>query len=85
MQRIHNISQKRKGIELPTLFGDYEFSVVPRSLFCHDGTLLPCNDKYKVLHFIEDLIPKNKEMLVNNLPTVENEEFAKTQLSILKH
>ena len=66
-------SQKRKGIDLPTLFGDYECSVVPRSIFCHDGTLLPCNNKYKVLHFIEDLIAKNKEMLVNNLPTVEHE------------
>ena len=66
MQRILIICQKRKGIDLPTLFGAYEFSVIPRSLFCHE-----------VLYYIENLIPKNKEMLVNNLPIVENEELSK--------
>ena len=31
-----------------------EFSVDPKSIFSPNGQLFPCNDKFKVLHHIED-------------------------------
>jgi hypothetical protein len=34
--------------------GHYEFSSVARSLFAPDGTLLPCNDKYRLMEELEN-------------------------------
>jgi len=54
MQRILVISQKRPQLDLPKLVGQYEFSIVPRSLFSFDGKLHPCTDKSKLIHLIEE-------------------------------
>ena len=37
--------------------GDYEFSVVPKSLL-HDGKLVPTKDKYVILQELEQLYPE---------------------------
>ena len=45
-------SRKREDIDLPYYFGTYEFSVIPRSLFRPDGTMLLDTDKRPVMHEI---------------------------------
>ena len=49
-------SRTRQDIDLPYYFGEYEFSVVPRSLFNRYGVLIPI-DKSSVFHSIKDLSP----------------------------
>ena len=52
--------------------GNYEFSVVPKSLFGQDGEPLVCNDKSKVREAIERLIKeKSEEMEIDANDTTE--------------
>ena len=52
-------SRKRDDIDLPAYFGRFEFTVVPRSMFRQDGSLLLGTDKATVMHEIEKMIPGN--------------------------
>ena len=45
----------RAEINLEEVVGKYEFSCVPGSLCSADGSLLPCNDKSKLLPLLEAL------------------------------
>ena len=49
MSRLIVAARSRPEIDLSKYFGDYEFSVVPRSLFHDDGKLVPTKDKYVIL------------------------------------
>lgn len=42
------MSRQREGIDLESIVGHYELSVIPKSLFAADGQELPCSDKSKV-------------------------------------
>lgn len=55
MQRILVVSQKRQDVDLEKLIGDYEFSIIPRSIFNFAGKLLLCSDKRKLMHTIEEI------------------------------
>ena len=46
-------ARSRPEIDLPKYLGDYELSVVPRSMFSGDGELLLGNDKSVLIHEIE--------------------------------
>ena len=46
---------KRPELELERCIGDYEFSVVPKSLFTEDGVPLVCKDKFIVMNILENL------------------------------
>ena len=46
---------KPQQLELGHCLGNYEFCVVPKSLFSVDGQPLPCSDKLKLIHLIEEL------------------------------
>lgn len=50
---------KTKNLELKSTLGEYEFQVIPRSLFLSDGSLLLPNDKSKIIHEIECLMSTN--------------------------
>ena len=52
-------SRRRDDIDLPAYFGRFEFTVVPRSMFRQDGSLLLGTDKATVMHEIENMIPGN--------------------------
>lgn len=54
MSRFLIAARKRPEIELELCIGEYEFSVVPRSLFTSDGQPHHCTDKSKLLHLIVD-------------------------------
>ena len=55
MTRFLVTARKRPELELEQCIGNYEFSVVPNSLFTVDGQPLPCTDKAKLMHHVEDL------------------------------
>ena len=64
LSRFLITSRKRPEIDLELCLGNFEFTVVPKALFTCDGEPLPCTDKAKVLHQIEESIVQNEEMEV---------------------
>ena len=69
MTRFVIASRTRTEIQLPEIFGRYEFTVVPRAMFSMDGKLLHCTDKASVMHCIENIVDTNE----TGDKTVENE------------
>ena len=57
MSRFIVASRTRQDIDLPYYFAQYEFSVIPWSLFNRYGALIPSKDKSSVFHLIKDLSP----------------------------
>ena len=53
--RMLVVCKSRPDINLKESIGKYEFSVVPRSLFAADGTMLHCSMKSKLMTFLEKL------------------------------
>ena len=58
MSRLLLAARSRPEIDLSKYFGDYEFLVVPKSLFHDDGKLVPTKNKYVILQELEHLYPK---------------------------
>ena len=54
-------SRRRGDIDLPAYFGRFEFTVVPRSMFRPDGSLLLGTDKATVMHKIENMIATREQ------------------------
>jgi len=56
LARFLVIQQSRPDLvpKLPRTIADYEMSVIPRSLFANDGSLLIPTDKSSIMHAIED-------------------------------
>ena len=71
LQRPIVISRSRPQLDLKECIGTYEFEfgVVPRSLFASDGTALLAYDKSKILHHLELLV--SNEQLVTHTPAME--------------
>ena len=63
LQRFIVISRSRPDLDLKECIGEYEFGVVPRSLFSADGCLLLPYDKSSMLHHLENMneIQQNSE------------------------
>ena len=57
MSRFLVASRTRQDIDLPQYFGEYKFSVVPRSLLNRYGVLIAIKNKSSVFHLIRDLSP----------------------------
>lgn len=53
--RMAIVTRSRPDIDMEKAVGQYEFSNVARSLFAADGTLLPCNDKHKLMEELENV------------------------------
>ena len=54
MSRIHTVCGTRHDTDLPSYLGDYEFSIVPRSLFIPDGQLYKSTAESVILNKIEN-------------------------------
>ena len=52
-------SRTRQDIDVPYYFGEYEFSVVPWSLFNRYSVLIPSKEKSSVFHLIKHLSPES--------------------------
>ena len=57
LARFLVIQQSRTELvpKLPDTIGDYDMSVVPRSMFANDGSLLIPTDKSSIMHAVESL------------------------------
>ena len=55
LARFLVIQQPRPELvpKLPDTIGDYEMSVVPRSVFANDGSLIITTDKSSIMHAVE--------------------------------
>ena len=61
LQRFIVISRSRKDLDLKDCIGEYEFGVIPRSLFSADGCLLLPYDKASILHQLEKMIESSSD------------------------
>ena len=53
--RMMMVCKSRPEIEIKDAVGQYEFSVVPRSLFAADGTMLHCSSNSNLMNILEKL------------------------------
>ena len=51
--RLAMVCKSRPEIDIQEAVGLYEFTVVPRSLFARDGTMLHCSCKSALMHILE--------------------------------
>ena len=58
-------STKTSRDDLEESIGNYEFSVMPKSMFTDDGQLLLSTDKAKILHEIESLVKEESSVDVD--------------------
>ena len=71
--RFRIVCRTRPYIDLLSYLGDYEFSVVPRSLFTPDGQLYKSTDKSVILNEIENLTNQAQDVLFHT-SSVPNEK-----------
>ena len=72
MTRFIIASRTRPEIQLPEIFGTYEFTVVLRAMFSTDGRLLHCTDKAAVMHGIEDIVQSTESP--DNIENIEESQ-----------
>ena len=51
--RLMMVCKSRPDIDIKEAIGLYEFTVVPRSLFTSDGTMIHCSCKSTLMHILE--------------------------------
>lgn len=67
--RLLVLSNSGRDINIKHAIGTYEFTVTPRSLFNADGTMLPMNDKSKIIHALQKLPhPHIEDTHMSNAP-----------------
>ena len=66
LRRFVIAARCRPDLDLKDYIGNYEFGVIPRSLFQSDGSLLLPHDKSKVMHGLEGLISECTEVTPTN-------------------
>lgn len=50
--RLMVLARSNKDINQKDVIGNYECTLTPRALFAPDGTVLPCQDKSKLIHLL---------------------------------
>ena len=75
----------RPYIDLLSYLGDYEFSVVPRSLFTPDGQLYKSTDKSVILNEIENLTNQAQDVLfhASSVPNGNNSAIIFESMAIV--
>ena len=96
MSRFLVVSRTRPEINLPHYLGEYEFSVVPRSIFSSDGLLHKSTDKAELLDFIQNLIPPVEEgpeifdavrkvLLIDGMAIAHKVNIKKSNIKLCEH
>ena len=60
---MYVVAKSRPEIDLKEAIGQYEFNLVPRSMFAADGSMLHCSSKSVLMNILEKL---------NSTPPAEN-------------
>jgi hypothetical protein len=66
--RLMVISKSSRDINQADAIGEFEFTTIPRSLFAADKSLLPCLDKSKLVHQLEQVVADQE--VNNNGPAI---------------
>ena len=76
----------RPYIDLLSYLGDYEFPVVPRSLFTPDGQLYKSTNKSVILNEIENLTNQAQDVLfhISSIPDEKNSVIIFDGMAIVK-
>ena len=53
--RLMVLARSNRDVDQKKAIGNYDFTLTPRALFAPDGTVLPCTDKSKLIHLLEQL------------------------------
>ena len=53
--RLMGLARSNRDIDQKQAVGTYEFTLTPRALSSPNGSVLPCNDKSKLIHVLEKL------------------------------
>ena len=69
------IASSNRVIDQKDVIGTYEFTVIIRSLFAPDGTVLVCSDKLKIINSLKDLVAGQEE--ANPLPAMNRGQSRK--------
>ncbi|KAG1696135.1 Tudor and KH domain-containing [Nymphon striatum] len=56
--RLMVLARSSRDVDQKEASGNFEFTLTPRALFAPSGSLLPCNDKSKLIHALTNLVPK---------------------------
>ncbi|KAG1680871.1 Multidrug resistance-associated protein 1 [Nymphon striatum] len=56
--RLMVLARSSRDVDQKEAIGNFEFTLTPRALFDPSGSLLPCNDKSKLIHALTNLMPK---------------------------
>ncbi|CAH3141295.1 unnamed protein product [Porites lobata] len=64
LARMMMVCKSRPEIDIKETVGQYEFSIVPRSLFAADGTMLHCASKSNLMSILEKLNDNRNNMRV---------------------
>ena len=56
--RMMMVCKARPEIDIKEAVGEYEFSIVPRSMFAADGTMLHCSSKNTLMNILEKIDPR---------------------------
>ena len=59
------VCKSRPGVDVKEAVGLREFSVVPRSLFVADGTMLHCSCKSALMHILEKLNGESRSSVID--------------------
>ena len=78
-------SRTRQDIDLSYYFAEYEFSVIPWSLFNRYGVLIPSKDKSSVFHLIKDLSPASVIIDSEELARGDNKVIVLDAMAIVKN
>ena len=73
LHRLIVISRSRPDVDLKDCIGNYEFGVIPRSLFASDGSLLLAYDKASILHRLEKVSYNVQQAEENEMEATESE------------
>ena len=74
--RMMMVCKSRPEIDIKETVGQYEFSIVPRSLFAADGTMLHCASKSNLMSILEKLNDNRNDVQESSWPNEDQMKVA---------
>ena len=65
-EKLMVLASSNRDIDQKQAVGTYEFTLTPRAHFSPYGSVLPCNDKSKLIHVLEKLTTGEKQKQTNS-------------------
>ena len=81
--RMSLVAKSRPEIDIKEAVGQYEFNVVPKSMFAADGSMLHCTSKSSLMRILEKLDDKRHTSNNSENDTFLEEETGQKKVSIV--